>query len=301
MKHGFVKVAAATPRIKVANPYFNAERALDVIKKCAEKKAKIIVLPELSLTGATSNDLFLQDILIKESRNALQWLAEETAEVDALILAGLPWKKGNKLFNVAAALNGGKVIALIPQSKVPNYGDRDGVRYFASAEESLEYVTGFGYDIPFGNRILLQSDAMEELIVGCEIGEDLFSVVPPAQNHVMAGATIIAALSASGEMVAADEYRKMAVATISKRLSAGYIMSGAGEGESTQDLVFVGHKLIAENGNLLSEAFDDEEEVIFQDIDVFRLMHERVRKNTFENQDDNYISVKFHVEMKNVF
>ena len=298
MKHGFIKAAAATPRIKVANPYFNAERALDMIKKCAERKAKIIVLPELSLTGATSNDLFLQDILIKESKNALHWLAEETAEIDALIFVGLPWKKGNKLFNVAAALNGGKVIALIPQSKVPNYGDRDGVRYFASAEESLDYVTGFGYDIPFGNRILLRSDALEELVVGCEIGEDLFSVVPPAQNHVLAGATIIANLSASGEMVAADEYRQMAVVTTSKRLSAGYIMSGAGEGESTQDLVFFGHKIIAENGNLLSEAFDYEEDIICQDIDVFRLMHERVRKNTFVNQDSKYISVNFHVEME---
>ena len=121
MQHGFVKVAAATPRIKVANPQFNAERALDVIGKCADRKAKIIVLPELALTGVTSNDLFLQDILIKESKNALQWLATETAQVDALIFVGLPWKKGNRLYNVAAALNRGKVLAFIPQTQVPNY------------------------------------------------------------------------------------------------------------------------------------------------------------------------------------
>ena len=296
MQQGFIKVAAATPRIKVANPYFNAESALEVIKKSVEKKAKIIVLPELSLTGATSNDLFLQDVLIRESKNALEWLAEKTAGIDALIFVGLPWKKGNKLYNVAAVLNYGKVLALIPQSQVPNFGDRDGGRYFASAEESLDYVAGFGYDIPFGTNILLQADVLEDLVVGCEIGEDLFSVISPSQKHVMAGATIIVNLSASGEMVTADEYRKNAVVTASKRLAAGYIMSGAGEGESTQDLVFFGHKIIAENGNLLSESFDYEDEIICQDIDVLRLMHERVRKNTFGNLEKNYIRVRFHVE-----
>lgn len=298
MQYGFVKVAAATPRIRVANPVFNAERALDIIQKCADKKAKVMVLPELSLTGATSNDLFLQDILIKESKNALEWLAKETAEIDALIFVGLPWKKGNRLFNVAAVLNQGKVLALIPQAKVPNFGDRDGMRYFAPAEEYLEYVSAFGYEIPFGSKILLQADTLEELVVGCEIGEDLFALVPPSQDHVMAGATIIANLFAGGEMVAADEYRRTAVITASKRMAAGYIMSGAGEGESTQDLVFFGHKIIAENGNLLSEGYDFEEEILCQDIDVFRLMHERVRKNTFENQDTNYVKVKFHVEME---
>ena len=298
MQYGFVKVAAATPRIKVANPYFNAERALDVIQKCADKKAIIIVLQELSLTGATSNDLLLQDILIKESKAALEWLAKETAKIDSLILVGLPWKKGNRLFNVAAALNHGKVLALIPQTKVPNYGDRDGLRYFSPAEENLEYVSAFGYDIPFGNKILLQLKGMEEVTVACEIGEDLFAINPPAQNHVMAGATIIANLFAGGEMVSADEYRKTAVVAATKRMAAGYVMSGAGEGESTQDLVFFGHKLIAENGNLLAEAFDYEEEVLCQDIDVYRLMHERVRKNTFENQDKGYITVNFRVEME---
>lgn len=297
MYYGFVKVAAATPRIKVANPHYNAQRALDVIKKCADKKAKVIVLPELSLVGSTSNDLLLQDILIKESKNALEWLAKETKDVDALIFVGLPWKKGNRLFNVAAALNKGKVLALIPQTNVPNYGDRDGMRYFASAEE-LEYVSAFGYEIPMGSHILLQSDVLEEFVVGCEIGEDLFALKQPSLEHVMAGASIIANLYAGGEMVAADEYRRMAVVTNSKRLAAGYILSGAGEGESTQDLVFFGHKIIAENGNLLSEGFDCEEEILCQDVDVFRLMHERVRKNIFENLDRNYLKVKFHVEME---
>ena len=296
MQHGFVKVAAATPRIKVANPHFNAERALDVIVKCADKKAKVIVLPELSLTGVTSNDLFLQDILIKESKNALQWLAKETRETDALIFVGLPWKKGNRLYNVAAALNRGKVLALIPQTQVPNFGDRDGLRYFAPAEEGLEYVSFFDYEVPFGNKILLQADTLEELVVGCEIGEDLFSLKQPSQEHVLAGATMIVNLSASGEMVGADEYRRTAVVTAGKRLAAGYIMSGAGEGESTQDLVFFGHKIVAENGNLLGECFDFEQDILCQDIDVFRLMHERVRRNTFENFDRNYITVKFHVE-----
>ena len=296
MNHGFVKVAAATPRIKVANPHFNAKRALDVIEKCADKKAKVIVLPELSLTGVTSNDLFLQDILVRESKEALYWLAQETKDIDSLIFVGLPWKKGNRLYNVAAAINGGKVLALIPQTQIPNYGDRDGLRYFAPAQDCLEYVSFFDYEVPFGKKILLQADTLEELVVGCEIGEDLFSLVQPSQEHVLAGATIIANLSASGEMVGADEYRRMAALSVSKRMAAGYIMSGAGEGESTQDLVFFGHKIIAENGNLLGEGFDFEQEILCQDIDVFRLIHERVRKNTFENKDSSYITVKFHVK-----
>ena len=298
MQHGFVKVAAATPRIKVANPDFNAERALDMIKTCAEKQAKIIVLPELTLTGATCNDLFLQDLLIKESKNALQWLAEETAEVDGLIFVGLPWKKGNKLYNVAAALNKGEVVALIPQTKVPNYGDRDGMRYFAPASQEVELVSAFGYDIPFGNRILLQAEGMEELLVGCEIGEDLFAINPPSQNHVLAGATVVVNLYAGGEMVAAGEYRKNAVMANSKRLAAGYVFSSAGEGESTQDLVFFGHKMIAENGNMLEEAYDFDKEVIVQDLDVFRLVHERVRKNVFEQEDNGYWIVNFDVKME---
>ena len=298
MQHGFVKVAAATPRIKVANPDFNAQRALDMIKTCAGKQAKIIVLPELTLTGATCNDLFLQDLLVKESKNALQWLAEETAEVDALIFVGLPWKKGNKLYNVAAALNKGEVVALIPQTKVPNYGDRDGMRYFAPASQEVELVSAFGYDIPFGNRILLQAEGMEELLVGCEIGEDLFAINPPSQNHVLAGATVVVNLYAGGEMVAAGEYRKNAVMANSKRLAAGYVFSSAGEGESTQDLVFFGHKMIAENGNMLEEAYDFEKEVIVQDLDVFRLVHERVRKNVFEQEDNGYWIVNFDVKIE---
>ena len=298
MQHGFVKVAAATPRIKVANPKFNAQRALDVIRKCVDKKAKIVVLPELSLTGVTSNDLFLQDILVKESRNALLWLAEETKEMDALVFVGLPWKKGNKLYNVAAVLNYGKVLALIPQSKIPNYGDRDGMRYFAPADDKNEVISVLGNEVPFGTKILFQAQALEELVVGCEIGEDLFAINPPSIGHAMAGATVIANLYAGGEMVAAEEYRKTAVVTTSKRLAAGYIMSGAGEGESTQDLVFFGHKIIAENGNLLSEGFDYEDDILYQDLDVFRLVHERIRKNIVENEDAGYEKISFKLALE---
>ena len=296
MQFGFVKVAAATPHIKVASPHFNAARALDVIKKCDQKKAKVIVLPELSLVGATSNDLLLQDILVKESKDALEWLIKETTNVDALILIGLPWKKGNRLYNVAAAINNGKLLALIPQTKIPNYGDRDGMRYFAIPKENAETVSVFGYQVPFGNRILLQADTLEELVVGCEIGEDLFSVTQLSQEHALAGATIICNLYAGGEVVGAEEDRRTAVTVNSKRLSAGYVLSGAGEGESTQDLVFFGHKIIAENGNLLAEAYDFEKEILYQDLDVFRLMHERVRKNTFENDNHNYFVVKFQIK-----
>ena len=298
MRQGFVKVAALTPQIKVANPYYNAKTALELIEKGVRKKAKVIVLPELSLTGVTSNDLFLQDILIRECKEALEWLAKETKDMDALIFIGLPWKKGNKLYNVAAALNAGKVLALVPGTHIPNYGDRDGVRYFATCEQENQVVSPYGYEIPFGNKILFEAEGMEELLVGCEIGEDLFAPTSPSVNHAMAGATIIVNPAAFGEMVGAGEDRKMIVQSTSKKLAAGYVLSCAGEGESTQDLVFAGQKMVAENGNILAEKFDYDSDILCQDVDVFRMLHERVRKNTIEEAESGYQKIKFKVKIE---
>lgn len=298
MQHGFVKVAAVTPEIEVANPVFNAKQARDLIFKCAEKKAKMIVFPELSLTGATCNDLFLQKLLVEESRKALQWLAEETAKTDALIFVGLPWKKENKLYNVVAALNQGKVLALIPQSKIKNCGDRDGMRYFAPAGSRAEMVTAFGYEIPFTNKVLLQARGMEEWMVGCEIGEELFSVSSSSHKLALAGATMIVNPFATGETVGAKELREDMVKSLSKKIAAGVILSGAGEGESTQDLVFLGHKIIGENGKILKEACHWEKKILMQEIDVFRLSHERICRNTFENEKEGYLRVEFQVKIE---
>ena len=296
MQHGFVKVAAATPEIHVADPVYNLEKILEKINSCAQKGAKVIVLPQLCLTGVTCNDLFLQDILVKKSRELLEKLAEEVRETEALIFVGLPWKRDGKLYNVAAAINKGKVLALIPQRNIANYGDADGVRYFATGKEKAEYVNAFGYEIPFGSQILFQAEEMEELTVACEIGEDLFSVISPSCYHVLAGANIIVNPSAFVETVAAKEYRRSVVATTSGKLLAGYVLAGAGEGESTQDLVFSGYNMIAENGILLAEGKNTKDNILLQDIDLHRITHERMRKNTFKTQKEEYLIVRFSIK-----
>ena len=295
MKQGFVKVAAATPKIHVADPVYNSERILEKIMECAEKKAKIIVLPELCLTGFTCGDLFLQRILIQESKQQLALLAEKTAEVDALIFIGLPWEKDGKLYNVAAVLNKGKVLALIPKKHIPNYGEFDEARYFASGQDKIEMVSAFGYEIPFGGNILLQAVAMEEMVVGCEICEDLWIANPPSTALACAGATVLVNLSASNETVMKDVYRSNLVQSTSARLVSAYIYASAGEGESTQDLVFSGHNMIAENGTLLAEGKKFKDETIFADIDVQRLCHERKRLNTFPYDKKDYASIPFEI------
>ena len=298
MQYGFVKVAAATPEIHVADPVYNYEKILEKIKECAARKAKVIVLPQLCMTGVTCNDLFLHNILVTKSKEKLGQLAEATKDIDALIFVGLPWKKDGKLYNVAAALNKGKVLALFPQKNISNYGDKDGLRYFAQGETRIEYITPYGYEIPFGSHILLQAEGMEELIVGCEVGEDAMAVISPSCEHAMAGATLIVNLSAIVDTVTADEVWKNTIVTASGRLLAGYVMASAGEGESSQDLVFSGYRVIAENGRLLTE--DREEDIMVQDVDIQRIIHERTCKNIFKIDSAGYTYVKFNVNVEEV-
>ncbi len=294
MQHGFVKIAAATPHIKVADPFFNAREIKNLVNQCVKRGAKLIAFPELCLTGATCNDLFLQRLLIEESKKALEWLAKETAGADALIFVGLPWKKNHKLYNVSAALNRGKVIALIPQSEIANYGDRDGMRYFTPAERETEWVSAFGYEIPFTNKVLLQAETMEEWLVGCVIGEASLLAFSKLSQ---AGAVMLVNLYAAGEAAGAEEMRKTMVQALSKATMSGVVLSGAGEGESTQDLVFFGHKIIGENGKILKEGHDngEEDKILIQDVDIFRLQHDRMCKNTYQNHAEGYVKVTFHV------
>lgn len=293
MQHGFVKVAATTPEIHVADPVYNYERILEAIKAAAGKGAKVIVLPQLCLSGATCNDLFFQEILIAKSKEMLGKLVEAVKDVDALIFVGLPWKKSGRLYNVAAAISQGKVIALIPQKNVPSFSECGGSCYFTSGEENVEFVTAYGYEIPFGTRILLQAEEMEDLVLGCEIGEDLSAVISPSCEHVLAGATVIVNLAAGILAVGADEDRRNLVSAASKRFLCGYIMANAGEGESTQDMVYSGHNIIAENGSILAEG---KEGRVCQDIDLHRMICERQRRNTFDIAKTVYMTVKFHVK-----
>ena len=300
MQQGFIKVAAVTPEISVADAVYNYEKILGEVSKCADRGAKLIVFPQLCMTGTTCNDLFLQDILIKKCKELLGMLAEKQQETDALVFVGLPWQKDGKLYNVAAAVNKGKVLALIPQKNIANYGDKDGLRYFSPGEEKVEMITAYGYEIPFGSRIVLQAEEMEEFTVACEIGDDLFAVVPPSCEHALAGANVIVNPTALVDMVGAKEYTKNILLATSGRSISGYVMAAAGEGESTQDLVFGGNNLIAENGQLLAEGKGGLENVVICEIDLQRILHERQRKNNFQIKKEEYHRVKFSIKKEKI-
>ena len=256
MKQGFVKVAAVTPKIKVADPQYNAEQIKGRLAEAYEKGAKVIVFPELCLTGYTCCDLFLQELLLEEALRQLMGLAAFTSGHDALVFVGLPFEKDGKLYNVAAALQDGMILGMIPKMHIPVYAEFYEGRYFTPGEERITNFCLGEYEVPFGTNLLFCCEELPELVLGCEICEDLWVADPPSTSHALAGATVIATLSASNETVSKDAYRELLVKSTSARLLCGYIYTSAGEGESTQDLVFGGHNLIAENGTLLAQ-FDE--------------------------------------------
>ena len=262
MKHGFLKVAAATPDIRVADVEFNTAKICEAISEACEQKAKIIVFPELCVTGYTCSDLFTQDVLLKVAKEALIRIAEYTADKDILVFAGAPLSVGGKLYNVAAAMNRGKVIGLTTKTFLPNYAEFYEMRQFTPGPDQAGYILFEGERVPFGPQILFETSDVEDLIVSAEICEDVWSPVPPSIQAAIEGATVIVNCSASDETIGKDSYRRDLIAGQSARLIAGYVYANAGEGESTTDVVFGGHNIIAENGAVLKEAGRYQNEII---------------------------------------
>ena len=296
MKHGFVKAAALTPGIRIADTGYNAGQIKKNMDEAAEQGAKIIVFPELCITGYTCGDLFLQETLLEGAKEALKDIAAHTRGKDALIFVGLPLEMEGKLYNTAAVLHDGKILAFVPKATIPNYGEFYEVRHFAAGRKEAETILFDGEEISFGTHILFRCDAIEGLQVGCEICEDIWAPDTPSTAHAVAGATVIVNLSASNETVGKDSYRADLVKSTSARLICGYVYSSAGEGESTQDLVFNGHNMIAENGTILAQARRFENESIYGEIDIHRLRHERRRMNTFVQDSKGYLVIPVHME-----
>lgn len=286
MRQGFVKVAAATPEAVVADPKENGKRILEKIREAAKEGAKLIVLPELAISSYTCGDLFFQETLLEESRKQLLFLADQTKNVDALIFVGLPLTVDGRLYNTAAALNRGKILGIVPKTFIPNYKEFYEARYFAAGMQEVSLVDlGAGYEIPMGTNLLFACEELEQLVVAAEICEDIWAPQPPSISHALAGADIIVNLSASNEVTGKDVYRRDLVAGQSARLICGYIYASAGDGESTQDVVFSAHNLIAENGVLLKEAKRFTNETVYSEIDIQRLIAERRKMNTFFRND----------------
>lgn len=298
MKHGFVKVAAVTPKIKVADPHYNAKVIGKGIEEAAERGARVIVFPELCLVGYTCGDLFLQELLLEQALEALSEVTAATEGTDALVFVGLPLIKKHKLYNVAAVLQDGEVLAFIPKRYIPSYAEFYETRHFVPGNLTPEPFLYEDKEIPFGADILFQVDAVQGMTVGCEICEDIWVPCSPGTDHALAGATVIVNLSASNETVGKDVYREMLVKSASAGQISAYIYSSAGEGESTQDLVFGGHNIIAENGTVLAQAKRFVTGTVYADIDIHRLCHERRRMSTYPEKAREHQIVPVHMEQE---
>ena len=297
MKDGFLKVAAVTPDVTVADPGKNKEALLRSIREAASDGAKLIVTPELAITGYTCGDLFLQETLLKSAEETLQALAAETKDLDALLFLGLPIRRMGRLYNTAAAVSGGRILGVVPKTHLPNYGEFYEARNFVPGPETPGMIFLGGEEVPFGRDLFFSCVEMPELLVAAEICEDLFAPDPPSVTHALRGATVIVNLSASDEIVGKSEYRRALVTNQSARLICGYVYACAGEGESTTDLVFGGHDLIAENGILLAESKRFENGVLLSEIDTGRLVSERARQTCFGTADTEGVTViPFHLK-----
>ena len=301
MKDGFIKVAAATPKIKVADPAYNTEEILKIIDETEKKGASILVFSELTISGYTCGDLFLQQPLLTECKNQLLRIVKATEKKDMLVVVGCPIIVNQKLYNCAVVINRGEILGIVPKTHLPNYSEFYELRHFASGEgleEELWFGEEFGYVNVAVNQ-LFQCKEIPELVIACEICEDLWVPLPPSTYHAMAGATVICNPSASVETTTKESYRRSLVSNQSARLLAAYIYADAGEGESTQDVVYSGHHLICENGSVLAEAKRFTNEIVYADIDVQKLAAERRKMTSFPGgQTDEYFEQEFSLEVK---
>ena len=297
MRQGFIKVAALTPKVTVADTQANRKEICRLMDEAEAKGAKILVFPELCITGYTCGDLFYQQVLLREAKKELLAIAKYTQRKDYLAFVGLPLEYNGKLYNVAAAVTQGKVLGLVPKTHIPNYNESYERRHFAPGmKQPVPVALDEDTVVPMGTRVLFQCRQMPELKIGAEICEDVWAPNPPGVEHALAGATLLVNLSASDETTGKDMYRKSLVTGQSGRLICGYVYCSAGDGESTQDVVYSGHNLIAENGTLLAESRRFCNESIYTELDMVRLNEQRRRMSTFMTSDESYINVEFSLK-----
>ena len=283
MKDGFIRVAAATPTIKVADPEYNRKEIVKLMEQGEKEQVEIMVFPELALTGYTCQDLFLQYPLIRKAKEELEKIVQASKEMDMLIFVGLPWERRGKLYNVAGAVCRGKLLGLVPKRNLPNYSEFYELRHFCPGNDRpWRENDGFsGEPLVMGSRLLFRCRTMPELVAAAELCEDVWAPCPPSIRHSLAGASLIVNCSASDETTGKDVYRRELICGQSARLVCGYVYANAGEGESTQDLVFGGQNIIAENGTCLAESKRFSNGMIIADLDLQRLNSERRRMTTY--------------------
>ena len=297
MKDGFIKVAAVSPEIRVADCVYNTEQILAAMQEAELAGVKLLVLPELCVTGYTCGDLFLQNTLLAGAKEAVLSLMQASESYNMVVLAGAPLVKDGKLYNCAVVIYHGKLLGVVPKTYLPNYSEFYEQRHFTAAPEENSAITVGWVNCPFGTKLLFSCENMPNFTFAAELCEDVWVPNPPSVSHACAGATVIANLSASDEIIAKEDYRRDLVTSQSARLVCGYIYADAGEGESTTDMVFAAHNLIAENGSLLAEKKPFRGGMIVSEIDVDFLAYERRRLTTFHHANKgDYLIIGFRLE-----
>lgn len=280
MKDGFIKCAAAGIKIQVANSEYNSQVIMDKMDECANKGAKVIVFPELALSGYTCGDLFYHEQLIKSCKEELKRIIAYSADVDALVFVGFPFEWKGNLYNAAAVISGGELLGIVPKTEMAGVDGSSEMRYFTSGQKEVVSVLFDGKAVPFGTNQLFETE--DGLCIGCEIGGDLCATINPGTYHVLAGANVLVNLSASNEVIGRSQFRRQLLKATSSRLLCGYVYAGAGEGESTQDVVFGGHNVIAETGTILAESERFAGQTIYGDIDIARIKNARRKNSSFK-------------------
>ncbi len=296
MGEGFLRVSAATPKVKVADCIYNGEQTKKAIDQAVENQVKLLVLPELGITGYTCGDLFLQSRLLDSAKEQILWLRDYTKNKDIVVAVGFPMEWNGSLYNLAAILFDGKVLGLVPKRNIPNYSEFYEARHFKEGMEKPVEIE-FGKErVWMGTNLLFQCETIKGFTLAAEICEDLWVPCPPSTHHALAGATVIINLSASDETTGKDIYRRQLVESQSGRLICGYLYADAGEGESSTDLVFAAHNLIAENGTMLAEAVRFQNQTIVADLDLDRIHSERRRMKTFGITESEYQTIFFSIQ-----
>lgn len=293
MQYGFLRCAAVSPALRVADCTYNAQAVIAEMQQAKADGVRLLCLPELCLTGYTCSDLFLQQTLYEGAEKALMQVLESSRGLNMVVLVGLPVQVGGKLYNCAAVLCGGRLMGLVPKTHLPNYAEFYEKRHFVPGPRTAHTISFAGQEVPFGTDLLFACRQMPDFVLGVEVCEDLWSPVPPSCRHALAGATVIANLSASDETVGKAAYRRDLVCGQSARLLCGYLYADAGHGESTTDMTFAAHNLIAENGVLLAQTEPFGDGKAMTEIDVGRMRQERLRNTTFEPEDVGHTTIFF--------
>ena len=293
MRDGFFRVAAATPQVKVADVEVNAGRIVELIREAADKGCGAVCLPELAVTAYTCGDLFGSRALIRAAEEALGRILEETEELDILCVLGIPVAVEGSLYNGAAVFHRGKLLGLPVKSFIPNYSEFYEARYFAPAPKPRETVF-CGQRVWLGRKLLFECENVPELIAGVEICEDLWGTEPPSAGLCKNGATLIFNSSCSDEVAGKAGYRRDLVRMWSGHIIGAYVYSDAGQGESTGDMVFAGHDIIAENGAVLSESRLFDTGLTIAEVDLEKILQERRRNNTWVSErEPEYVRIPF--------